>query len=1734
MALGLKRPVQMLVDPHRSIPIVWGLWKTRLQLPAEAVHWNEEQLQSVLLHELAHVRRRDLFVLALTQLACALHWFNPLVWIVAWRLHVERERACDDLVLASGVRASAYAEHLLNVATRLTSSGWTQACGLAMARNSSLHGRLTAVLNEKRNRRSVTNTLVAASLLLGAGIAIPIAMLHAADEETSNVESTVTDATEEPTTVGASTNKGPAMILDPGIEQHLDWSEPVNGLRGAVRIRAGEAEGHLGKERRISIVLQNVSDGPIPFCDTAMTGGDVFKEGIDKRTLYIEQNKETLSAMSSAESTQTDVTLQPRETVELVLFKDEPPEQSPRIGDSIAEGIVKYPNQAIFATLNLMQAPAGAWTGKLTTPPTRGAFAAEGPMPSHEKGKELFRHFVDRARLTGDIPGGLISRLHDKVKYFIEINTGDKSGDPHAKKLQPLLARLEKPGDWKQADVVSLMDDIAAVSTIPLNTTLEQVRERTLQRGQPLPKSLQASPWGESLPGGLRMAWRLEPAGDKHHLGSSLKSRLLIHNSGEEPVAFVTRSFHQPEHKARTADGAGVKIESTFWTTRGRPEPYRLHPGEFCEVHAPGIGIGLQNEDVEDWANIRAGSTIFANEGDDVVFQPGAVILSGDHNEKVEADWWLQFIKERANREAPVPADANERMTILFRVVNDLFGGTPTPEDATAFLSDTSREALDNLALRLSERSWLTSVAGPIQSGETKIHVLPEDPDAATRTRVVQSAGYYNLAEQVRLTVTQRTFVTYREFNVSEATITYFPPGKANVTRAVELPEGENTWAAASSPETTVLWIQQLDGVRKIDFTDPANIKEEVADASTMPAVIRDALPKLTAPAAPNARPAGPPPAAAAPPATEANAAEEKQVPPLDGNATNGGKANVTVGAAQPESTAVVASKPFMPVPEIDQMLLSYWQARARTDGKIPGALVASLAKPVEQYAENYPRLKTLVSRFDASHDWLQADVVALLDEILQIAPEGLPLVARFNQYHFSQPAIVRLGQPLPNDLPNVAWGIPLENGLRSAWLIAPDSKEHALGSVLTTRLLIHNAGKEAVVFVLPTHHNPGNAKAGSIQISEIPFTRLFSYAKFRLEPGHQLEVSGFNIAVGDKYDKQSIVEAVIQAKAGDEVPLSYTVVATDGVLPYPDSNKDPVAEFQRAIAERVAEEAPMPSSAADRQQLIRRVIRDMFGDTATSEEISSFVADNAADALVRLTARLQDRKTAQSFVGEIPSGETRFRVVAAESANAGVQNPPQQQPLAPPAAINDDSASVKEPSESPISKMIRGRLLLPDKTPAVGYLVFADDGIDRYRSSRRTPDIPLPDLPQPSKTNENGEFEITLGENRSPGVYYLWVGINNFQVSGDYAPLEVPVPENGHMGDIQFSTGRRITGRVTGLDGKGLANVYVMSRRQNARRETWSVMRNSRSATTGEDGSFILPRHAAGTFLLHISTTKLGKDELDLAFANQIVEVEDTTPWAVNFRQLLTANSGNQLNLSPSPKLPIPDTDPLSISIEIRPLETVDITLDVVVDREDPAFGDFEVRISGHLPGMNANDPRSYWTRNNTTKLTTGKFAIAVPRGLTMCNLYAQPIYMRKNDNPVFIWKRPAREVREVASRLKLDTISETVDLALGVQDAVSLSINAEGANEIPGRDVSFEGHAVSPTLGVISFRMFSRDAVDDELFTMQVPECTTARITMMAKGFAPVTEKIANIEPNGRNTIWTYLKPNGLRLTE
>ncbi len=84
-----------------------GAWHPVLLLPDAAENWPLERRRVVLLHELAHIKRLDWLTQTLAYIAGSLHWFNPLVWLAARRMRVEREQACDDLVLPQRFRVPA-------------------------------------------------------------------------------------------------------------------------------------------------------------------------------------------------------------------------------------------------------------------------------------------------------------------------------------------------------------------------------------------------------------------------------------------------------------------------------------------------------------------------------------------------------------------------------------------------------------------------------------------------------------------------------------------------------------------------------------------------------------------------------------------------------------------------------------------------------------------------------------------------------------------------------------------------------------------------------------------------------------------------------------------------------------------------------------------------------------------------------------------------------------------------------------------------------------------------------------------------------------------------------------------------------------------------------------------------------------------------------------------------------------------------------------------------------------------------------------------------------------------------------------------------------------------------------------------------------------------------------------------------------------------------------------------
>ena len=183
-ALGITTHIAVVNSPAAPTPMVCGIWRPAIVLPAAAASWSEERRHLVLMHELAHIKRRDCVTQLLAHVVCAVYWFNPLAWLAARRLRAERERACDDFVLASGTRGSEYANHLLDIAQSIQPARLSPlaATALAMARRSQLEGRLMAILDPSIRRSSAFSTRFAAASLI-ALVALPVAAIEFAPEE---------------------------------------------------------------------------------------------------------------------------------------------------------------------------------------------------------------------------------------------------------------------------------------------------------------------------------------------------------------------------------------------------------------------------------------------------------------------------------------------------------------------------------------------------------------------------------------------------------------------------------------------------------------------------------------------------------------------------------------------------------------------------------------------------------------------------------------------------------------------------------------------------------------------------------------------------------------------------------------------------------------------------------------------------------------------------------------------------------------------------------------------------------------------------------------------------------------------------------------------------------------------------------------------------------------------------------------------------------------------------------------------------------------------------------------------------------------------------------------------------------------------------------------------------------------------------------------------------------------
>jgi TonB family protein len=187
---NVRRPIALLESEDAALLVTWGFLRPTIVVPAAAREWTEDRARVVLRHELAHIQRGDWLAQLVGEVVRAIYWFNPLVWIACRRLRQESERACDDAVLESGISAAEYASHLLELA-RAVSGSRRHLPAPAMARPSSLEGRFHAMFNVRLNRRPLTRSARAATVVLLALLAAGVA----AQTRFSTFSGTVLDQT---------------------------------------------------------------------------------------------------------------------------------------------------------------------------------------------------------------------------------------------------------------------------------------------------------------------------------------------------------------------------------------------------------------------------------------------------------------------------------------------------------------------------------------------------------------------------------------------------------------------------------------------------------------------------------------------------------------------------------------------------------------------------------------------------------------------------------------------------------------------------------------------------------------------------------------------------------------------------------------------------------------------------------------------------------------------------------------------------------------------------------------------------------------------------------------------------------------------------------------------------------------------------------------------------------------------------------------------------------------------------------------------------------------------------------------------------------------------------------------------------------------------------------------------------------------------------------------------------
>lgn len=256
---GAKRPVVLCASDHVHVPTAIGLFKPVIVIPRWVMQeLPPAELNQILLHELAHLRRWDDWTNLAQKVVKALFFFHPAVWWIENRVSLEREMACDDAVLQETANPRAYAECLAHLAEKTFLQRSVSLAQAVLGRIRQTSQRVSQILDVNRplgTGRSLKPAAVVAGFALVCVVSVSrVPKLIAFDN--GSTRSAIS-------TVAAVSHSGetPAMSREDVNAFKLEHdSQPVRAVQA--KLKAQKSNSSPARSERATLVLPSPAERP--------------------------------------------------------------------------------------------------------------------------------------------------------------------------------------------------------------------------------------------------------------------------------------------------------------------------------------------------------------------------------------------------------------------------------------------------------------------------------------------------------------------------------------------------------------------------------------------------------------------------------------------------------------------------------------------------------------------------------------------------------------------------------------------------------------------------------------------------------------------------------------------------------------------------------------------------------------------------------------------------------------------------------------------------------------------------------------------------------------------------------------------------------------------------------------------------------------------------------------------------------------------------------------------------------------------------------------------------------------------------------------------------------------------------------------------------------------------------------------------------------------------------------